>query len=147
MECQPPSTNSHKYIIIIVDYFTKWDEAMPSFNNTTETTTRFLFNHIIAHFDVPKQLVLDHGTHFQNHLFENTSRLLGFTHNFATHYYPKTNSHIEVATASLKPCSKGWLTNIKPIGIVCSSLLYEHIKLPPKQLSVLHPSTFSTKLN
>jgi hypothetical protein len=53
MTCNPPSSNGHKYIVIVVDYFTKWAEAMPTFNNTTDTTSFFFFNHVISHFGVP----------------------------------------------------------------------------------------------
>eukprot|EP00253_Pinus_taeda_P021895 PITA_21895 len=46
--CNPPSTTNHKYIIVAVDYFTKWAEAMPTYKNDSETTTLFLFNQIIS---------------------------------------------------------------------------------------------------
>jgi hypothetical protein len=39
MTCNPPSSNGHKYIVVAVDYFTKWVEAMPTFNNTADTAT------------------------------------------------------------------------------------------------------------
>lgn len=64
MECQPPSSNGHKYIIVWFDYFTKWADAMPTLNIFSKTTTWFFFNHIITCFGIPKQLVSDHGTHF-----------------------------------------------------------------------------------
>lgn len=92
MECRPPSSSGHKYIIIIVDYFTKWAETMPTFNNLAETTTWFFFNHTITHFGVPKQLVSNHGTNFQNDLFQYLSCILGFVHKFSMHYYPHTNN-------------------------------------------------------
>ena len=37
MTCNPASTGNHKYIIVAVDYFTKWAEAMPTYKNTIET--------------------------------------------------------------------------------------------------------------
>jgi hypothetical protein len=43
MTCNPPSSNGHKCIVVSVDYFTKWAEAMPTFNNTVDTTTCFFF--------------------------------------------------------------------------------------------------------
>lgn len=91
MECQPPSINGHKDIIIVVKYCIKWEEVMPTFNNTTETTTKFFFNHVITHFGVPKQLVSNHGTHFQNDMLQDLSHLLGFVHDFSTPYYPRAN--------------------------------------------------------
>jgi hypothetical protein len=64
--CNPPSARGHQYIIIVVDYFTKWVEAMPTFKDDGETATLFLFNQIIARFDVLREIVTDHGSHFQN---------------------------------------------------------------------------------
>eukprot|EP00253_Pinus_taeda_P003674 PITA_03674 len=46
--CHLPSTTNHKYIIVVVDYFTKWVEAMPTYKNDSETVTLFLFNQIIS---------------------------------------------------------------------------------------------------
>ena len=66
MTCHPASTQGHKYIIVPVDYVTKWAEAMLTYLNDGKTTAIFTFNHIIARFKVPKQLVTDHGSHFQN---------------------------------------------------------------------------------
>ena len=48
MTCNPTSAGGHKYIIVAVDYFMKWAEAMPTFKADGETTTFFVFNHIIA---------------------------------------------------------------------------------------------------
>jgi hypothetical protein len=62
--CNLSSARGHRYIIVIVDYFMKWVEAMPTFKHDGETTTLFLFNQIIARFDVPREIVIDHGSHF-----------------------------------------------------------------------------------
>eukprot|EP00253_Pinus_taeda_P036332 PITA_36332 len=53
MTCNPTSTGGHGYIIVAVDYFTKWAEAMPTLNNSGETTTLFFFNHVVSRFSVP----------------------------------------------------------------------------------------------
>ena len=66
MKINPVSINNHKYIIMEVDYFTKWVEAMPTFDCKSETVERFFFKHIISRFGVPKQLVSNHGTHFED---------------------------------------------------------------------------------
>lgn len=51
--CKPPSTASHNYIIVGIDHFMKWEEAMLTYDNDARTTTLFMFNHIIARFGVP----------------------------------------------------------------------------------------------
>ena len=51
---------------MIIDYFTKWADAMPTFYYKVETTAQFFFNHVITHFGVPQHIVLDHGKHFED---------------------------------------------------------------------------------
>jgi hypothetical protein len=62
--CHPNSSMGHCYIIVVVFYFTKWVEAMSTFNNDGETTALFVFNQIVARFSIPKEIVTDHGIHF-----------------------------------------------------------------------------------
>jgi hypothetical protein len=69
MTCNPPSSNGQKYIVVAIDYFTKWVEVMSTFNNIAGTTTSFFFNHVITCFEIPLQLVSDHGKHFDNEIF------------------------------------------------------------------------------
>ena len=66
MHCKPTSAEGHGYIIVAVDYFTKWDEAMPTYTKDGKTATLFLFKHVIARFGVPQSIVTNHGSHFQN---------------------------------------------------------------------------------
>jgi hypothetical protein len=66
MTCHPHSAGGHGYIIVVVDYFTKWAEAMPTFDNTGKTAMLFLFNHVIARFGVPQAIITDHSSHFRN---------------------------------------------------------------------------------
>jgi hypothetical protein len=63
MTCNPHSIGGHGYIIVVVDYFTKWAEAMPTFDNTGKTTT-FIFNHIVTRFGLPQAIITYHGSHF-----------------------------------------------------------------------------------
>ena len=64
---------------------------MPTFKDDGETAALFLFNHIIAHFGVPREIVTDHGSHFQNKMmFELTSNL-GLRQEHSSPYYPQVN--------------------------------------------------------
>ena len=49
---------------------TKWAEAMPTVKSDGETAAHFVFNQIITRFGIPKELVTDHGSHFQNRMME-----------------------------------------------------------------------------
>ena len=63
--CNPHSAEGHGYIILAVDYFTKWAEAMPTFVADGKNAATFVFNHVIARFDVPQDIITDHGFIFK----------------------------------------------------------------------------------
>ena len=71
--CNPHSVEGHGYIILVVDYFTKWAEAMPTFMEDGKIATTFIFNHVIAFFGVPQAIITDHGSHFRNILMTELS--------------------------------------------------------------------------
>jgi hypothetical protein len=62
--CHPNLARGDPYIIIAVEYFTKWFEDMPMFNNDGETTILFIFNQIVARLDIPKDIFIYQGSHF-----------------------------------------------------------------------------------
>ena len=67
MHCKPTSAGGHGYIIVAMDYFTKWAEAMPTYVDDGKSTTLFLFNHVrVARFGVPWSIVMDRRSHFWN---------------------------------------------------------------------------------
>ena len=95
MTCNPRSSKGHGYIIVTVNYFTKWAEAMPTFNNTGKKTTFFFFNHVIACFGVPQAIITDHGKNFRNHLMIELTTKLGLPHDISFPYYPQSNGQVE----------------------------------------------------
>ena len=91
MHCKPTSVGGHGYIIVAIDYFTKWAKAMPTYAKDGKTVALFLFNHIIPRFGVPQSIVTDHRSHFRNQIMEELSAKLGFRHENSTPYYPQAN--------------------------------------------------------
>jgi hypothetical protein len=76
--CHLASARENHYIIVVVDYFTKWVEAMPTFNNDGKTTALFIFNQIVARFCIPKDIFIEHGSHLQNKMMTELTSKLGF---------------------------------------------------------------------
>lgn len=68
MTCNPHSAEGHGYIIVAIDYITKWAEAMPTLSNNGKKATQFLFNHVITRFRVPQASVTNHGSHFHGYM-------------------------------------------------------------------------------
>ena len=98
--CNPHSTRGHGYIILAVDYFTKWAEAMPTFAAHGKTAATFVFNHVIARFGVPQAIITDHGSHFRNIMMTELTNQIGLRHDSSTLYYPQANGLVEVIIKS-----------------------------------------------
>lgn len=87
MTCNLRSARGHGYIIIVIDYFMNWAEAMPTLSNDSKTSAQFLFNHVISRFEVPQAIVTDHGYHFHGHMMAESTIQLGLRHDSSTPYY------------------------------------------------------------
>ena len=88
MMCNPVSAGGHKHIIVIVYYFTKWAEAIPTYKADGETATFSIFNQIIVGFGIPNEIVMDHGSHFQNSMMTELTTMLGFRQQSSS-FYPQ----------------------------------------------------------
>ena len=89
--CNLVSAGGHKHIIVAVDYFTKWEKAMPTYKADEETASFFVFNQIIAQFGIPKEIGIEHGIHFQNSMMTKLTTMLGFKQEHSFSFYPQAN--------------------------------------------------------
>eukprot|EP00253_Pinus_taeda_P018704 PITA_18704 len=105
--CNPHSAGGHVYIILVVDYFTKWAEAMPTFLVDGKTAIIFVFNHIISRFSVSQAIITDHGSHFRKIMMIELTDQLGLRHDSSTPYYPQANGLVKAI--------KGLVTMIQKI--------------------------------
>ena len=102
MDCNPILTRGHHHIIMVIEYFMKWAEAMPSVKFDGDTTAHFIFNQIITCFGIPRELVTDHGRHFQNKMMDELSSKLGYKQEYSSCYHPQVNGQVEAVNKSLK---------------------------------------------
>ena len=102
MQCIPTSIGVHGYVIVVIGYFTKWVEAIPTYVEDGKNGALFLFNHIIARFRVPQAIVTDHGSHFCNQMMTELNAKLGFLHEDSIPYYPWANGQVESINKVLK---------------------------------------------
>lgn len=100
MTCNPHSAGGNSYIIVDVDYITKWAEAMPTLDDG-KTITQFLFNHVISRFGVPQAIVIDHGSHFRHYMVVELTSKLGLRHDNSMPYYPQANGQVEAVNKVL----------------------------------------------
>ncbi|GES97127.1 DDE-type integrase/transposase/recombinase [Rhizophagus clarus] len=91
-----PSTKKKKrYIIVAMDYLTKWPEARVVTRDTAEETAKFIYEEIICRHGCPRKIISDRGIHFKNRLIESLTERFNIKHNFSTSYHPQTNGLVE----------------------------------------------------
>ena len=82
------SSYGNKYILVRVDYVSKWVKAIASLTNDARAITRFLRRNIFTHFGTPWAIISDGGSHFCNLQFESLLTKYGVKHKVATPYHP-----------------------------------------------------------
>ncbi|KAL5544885.1 hypothetical protein UlMin_008669 [Ulmus minor] len=97
----PPSF-SNKFILVAVDYVSKWVEAVALPTNDSRVVIRFLKKNIFARFGTPRAIISDGGSHFCNKQFDALLSKYGVTHRVATPYHPQTSGQVEVSNRELK---------------------------------------------
>jgi hypothetical protein len=97
-----PSSKGYQYILLAVDYVSKWIEAIPSKTNDSKIVVEFIKRNIISRFGMPKAIISDRGTHFCNKIFEALMKKYGITHRVATPYHPQTCGQVESANKQIK---------------------------------------------
>ena len=97
-----PMSFGHSYILVGVDYVSKWVEAIPCRTNDHKVVLKFLKENIFSRFGVPKAIISDGGTHFCNKPFEALLAKYGVKHKIATPYHPQTSGQVELANKEIK---------------------------------------------
>lgn len=97
----PPSCNN-KYILVAVDYVSKWVEAIASPTNDSRVVSRFFNKVIFPRFGTPRVVISDGGSHFIEKNFKALLSKYGVTHKVATPYHPQTSGQVEVSNRQIK---------------------------------------------
>nr|GEZ87365.1 reverse transcriptase domain-containing protein [Tanacetum cinerariifolium] len=96
-----PSSRENRYILVVVDYLSKWVEAKVLPTNDARVVVKFLKS-LFPRFRTARAIISDRGTHFCNDKFAKVMSKYGFTHRLATAYHPQTSGQVEVSNRRLK---------------------------------------------
>ncbi|GJR58625.1 reverse transcriptase domain-containing protein [Tanacetum coccineum] len=96
-----PLVLGNKYILVAVDYLSKWVEAKAFPTNDARVVVKNLKS-LFARFGTPRPIISDRGTHFRNDEFTKVMLKYGVTHRLATTYRPQTSGQVEVSNRGLK---------------------------------------------
>nr|GEV74582.1 reverse transcriptase domain-containing protein [Tanacetum cinerariifolium] len=96
-----PSSKGNKYILVAIDYLSKWVEAKALPTNDARVVIKFLKS-LFSRFETPKAIISDRGTHFCNDQFSRVMSKYGVTHRLLTAYHPQISGQVEVTNRGLK---------------------------------------------
>ncbi|GJS77061.1 reverse transcriptase domain-containing protein [Tanacetum coccineum] len=95
------SSRGKKYILVAVDYLSKWVEAKALPTKDARVVCKILKS-LFARFGTPRAIISDRGTHFCNDQFAKVMLKYGVTHRLSTAYHPQTSGQVEVSNRGLK---------------------------------------------
>nr|GEU84618.1 reverse transcriptase domain-containing protein [Tanacetum cinerariifolium] len=88
------SSRGNRYILVAVDYLSKWVEAKALPTNDARVLVKFL-KYLFARFGTPRAIISDRGTHFCNDKFAKVMSKYGVTHRLSTADHPQTSGQVE----------------------------------------------------
>ena len=97
-----PSSYGHKYIVLAVDYMSKWVEVIPTITCDAKVVLRFIRSNIFFRFGTPRVVISDEGSHFYNNLFVSLLTKYRVKHRVSLAYHPQINGQAEVSNREIK---------------------------------------------
>ncbi|WJZ91335.1 hypothetical protein VitviT2T_010416 [Vitis vinifera] len=95
------SSSGHEFILVAIDYFTKWVEAASYARLTSYGVASFIRSHIICRYGVPHELISDRGVHFRAKV-DTLVKRYSIRHHRSSTYRPQTNGAVEAANKNIK---------------------------------------------
>ncbi|KAJ0494070.1 putative nucleotidyltransferase, Ribonuclease H [Helianthus annuus] len=97
-----PNSYGNLYILVAVDYVSKWVEAIATKTNDHSVVCNFVQTNIFSRFGIPRVIISDGGSHFKNFRFGKLLKRFGVDHRIATPYHPQTSGQVEVSNRQIK---------------------------------------------
>ncbi|XP_022846254.1 uncharacterized protein LOC111368995 [Olea europaea var. sylvestris] len=101
-----PTSFGYAYILLAVDYVSKWVKAKATRTNDSKVVSNFIKSNIFSRFGIPRALISDQGTHFCNRTVGALLRKYHVTHKVSTTYHPQTSGQAELSNREIKSIIK-----------------------------------------
>ena len=98
----PKSSNGHEYILVAIDYFTKWVEVTSYKSVTQAVVARFLKQNIICRYGIPVELITDNGKSLNGKMIKQLCQQFKIEHRNSVPYCPQMNGTVEAANKNIK---------------------------------------------
>ena len=99
---EPKASNGHRFILVAIDYFTKWVEAASYANVTKQVIMKFIKNQIICRYGVPSKIITDNRSNLNNNMVEALCKDFKIARHNSSPYRPKMNGAVETANKNIK---------------------------------------------
>lgn len=135
-----PPSNGYKYILTIVDRFTRWPEAYPMQDMSAITIAKTFVEQYIARFGIPLEITTDQGSQFESKLISELRKLLGTHRIRTTSYHPQANGMVERFHRQLKASLEArgntihWSTELAIVLLGIRASYKEDLKCSPADL-------------
>ena len=86
-----PKSHDAEYILVAVDYVSKWVEAIPCWAADAKHAKKIFQEKIFPRFGTPRMVISDGGSHFIDKGFRSFLKEQGIQHSITTPYHPQTN--------------------------------------------------------
>ena len=100
------SSEGKEYILVAVDYVSKWVEVIPTRTNDHRVVNKFVISSMFSRFSCLRAIISDGGSHFTNSHFRSLLKKYGVHHRVTTPYHPQANGQVEVSNREVKKILK-----------------------------------------
>uniref|UniRef100_A0A1B0DGB3 RNA-directed DNA polymerase n=1 Tax=Phlebotomus papatasi TaxID=29031 RepID=A0A1B0DGB3_PHLPP len=91
----PVTARGNRYVILFVDYFTKWPEAAAIPDQSAQTVAEALIEQVVSRFGVPREVHSDQGRNYESEVFKRTLEILGADKTRTTPLHPQSDGMLE----------------------------------------------------
>ena len=98
---EPKAANGHCFILVAIDYFTKWVEAASYASVMRSVVVRFIKKEIICRYGLPRNIITDNGTNLNNKIIGEMCEEFKIQHHNFIPYRPKMNRAVEAANKNI----------------------------------------------
>uniref|UniRef100_A0A2N9IVK9 Integrase catalytic domain-containing protein n=1 Tax=Fagus sylvatica TaxID=28930 RepID=A0A2N9IVK9_FAGSY len=144
----PVGTKQAKFLVVAIDYFTKWVEAEPLATISEKNVKSFVWKAVICRFGIPRILISDNGKQFDNGPFREMCSQLNIKNHYSSPSHPQANGQVEVTNRTLLKQIKTRLEGAKSMWVEeLPSVLWAYrttVRTPTKETPF--KLTFGTKV-